>query len=166
MTPEPSQFEDLPERLIADLRAAHSRDASVPAAIDARILNEARVGFARRTRFRRFAIYGGFAAAAAVLIFSILLPAMHPTDKGHGSRQAVSTQMLNVMPPAGEDVDHDGKVNILDAFFVARLVEAGEKIDEAYDVNGDGKVDQADVDRIAHAAVAASPDTAGHGRMQ
>ena len=68
--------------------------------------------------------------------------------------------------PQAEDVDHSGKVDILDAFVVAKLVETGKQAQATYDVNGDGEVDQSDVDRIAHAAVAVAPDAAEQRRVQ
>jgi len=165
MTREPNEFDDLPKRLAADLRTAYSHDVHVPEAVDSRVLNNARVGFAKRSRFWSGLFYSGFAAAAAVLIFGIVLPEIYPAVE-HVRPHKVGTQMLNVIPSAAEDVDHNGKVDILDAFVVAKLVETGKKVDEAYDVNGDGKVDQADVDRIAHAAVAVAPHSGNQGRPQ
>ena len=161
MTRDSNQFDDkLPEALIADLRGVYRGEVRVPREVDSRILNDARAGFAKRSRFRYRLLYSGFAAAAAILIVGIILPELLPPahDAPHRS---VATKFLSVMPEAtaaaAEDVDHSGKVDILDAFVVAKLVETGKQIDAAYDVNGDGKVDQSDVDRIAHAAVAVVP---------
>jgi hypothetical protein len=162
----PDRLDDdaLPDALIAELGSAATRNTRVvPAAVDAEILRQAKAGFARRSRFRLAArVVIGVAAAAAAVV-AIALPLMRQADHDaaapHGT---VATKMLNVMPApaaaaAAEDVDHDGKVDILDAFVVAKLVETGKQIDAGYDVNGDGKVDQSDVDRIAHAAVAVVP---------
>jgi hypothetical protein len=159
--------EELPEALVAELRGVAMRNVpAVPATLDAAILSEAKAGFARRSRFRlaaRVAI--GVAAAAAVI--AIAVPLMRQSDHdGKVSHTPVATQMLSVMPGASEDVDHSGKVDILDAFVVAKLVETGKQIDAAYDVNGDGKVDQSDVDRIAHAAVAVAPQPVEDRRVQ
>ena len=173
MTRETNQFEDggdadrLPDALVADLRGVYARDVHVPRELDSRILNDARAGFARRNRFRSRLIYSGFAAAAAILIVGILLPELYPTAHDMPG-QRVATHMLTVMPatPQAEDIDHSGKVDILDAFVVAKLVETGKQAQATYDVNGDGKVDQSDVDRIAHAAVAVAPDSGAQRRVQ
>ena len=51
------------------------------------------------------------------------------------------------------DFDGDGRVDILDAFALARHLESAHKPKDKWDMNGDGIVDRADVDRIAMAAV-------------
>jgi hypothetical protein len=51
------------------------------------------------------------------------------------------------------DLDGSGRVTILDAFRLARQVEAHGPVDKRWDLNGDGRVDQADVDLVACAAV-------------
>ena len=50
-----------------------------------------------------------------------------------------------------EDINHDGRVDILDAFALARQIERGDK--GLRDVNGDGVVDQRDAEEIARHAV-------------
>jgi hypothetical protein len=159
----------LPQALVAELRDVAMRSVpAVPATLDAAILREAKAGFARRSRFRlaaRVAI--GVAAAAAVIAIAFPLVVREPERNETLSHRPGATQMLSVMPAAAtEDVDHSGKVDILDAFVVAKLVDTGKQVDETYDVNGDGKVDQSDVDRIAHAAVAVAPDSAEQRRVQ
>jgi hypothetical protein len=51
-----------------------------------------------------------------------------------------------------DDVNRDGRVDVLDAFALARAVEAGVG-SPAWDVNRDGAVDESDVDAVALAAV-------------
>ena len=51
-----------------------------------------------------------------------------------------------------DDVNRDGRVDVLDAFALARAVDAGEGR-PAWDFNRDGAVDRADVDAVALAAV-------------
>jgi hypothetical protein len=159
----PEQFDELPEPLIAELRAGHGRDVRVPVAVDDAILREARAGFVRRRRFRiAVRVASSVAAAAAVVALAVMLL---PTRTDRQSHQPVAAQMLMVASAsAGEDVDHSGKVDVLDAFVVAKLIDSRTKLDAAYDVNGDGKVDQADVDRIAMAAVNVS--TTPRGEVQ
>ena len=52
-----------------------------------------------------------------------------------------------------EDVDGNGKVDIRDALRLARCLEGGRPSEPRWDLNGDGRVDRADVDAIAMAAV-------------
>ena len=145
--------EDLPQRLVTELRTFYEVPA-VPPALDAAILADARAGFARRRRFalaRRVGIAALGTAAAAALAVLALRPAMTGVEPQPGT----GVQHLSVVTAAAaEDVDHSGKVDILDAFVVAKLIEVDSQINETYDVNGDGKVDQSDVDRIASVAVA------------
>ncbi len=58
-------------------------------------------------------------------------------------------------PAAGlvvEDVNHDGRVDILDAFALARQIERGSVPARTLDLNGDGVIDRRDVEIIvAHA---------------
>jgi hypothetical protein len=159
--------DELPEALLAELRSVAMRNMpTVPATLDAAILSEAKAGFARRRRFR-LAARAAVGVAAAAAVIAIALPLVHQSQReSTASHAPVVTQMLSVMPGASEDVDHSGKVDILDAFVVAKLVDAGKQIDVAYDVNGDGKVDQSDVDRIAQTAVAVAPHPVEDRRVQ
>ena len=52
-----------------------------------------------------------------------------------------------------EDLDHSGRVDILDAFALARRLASPGQIDLQWDMNGDGVVDERDVDVVARAAV-------------
>ena len=57
-----------------------------------------------------------------------------------------------LQPPAAvrADLNGDGAVDIMDAFALARRIEAGES---GPDLNGDGRIDQQDVEVIASRAV-------------
>jgi hypothetical protein len=50
------------------------------------------------------------------------------------------------------DLDRDGRVTVLDAFALARAIEAGRQ-DPALDVNRDGRVDEDDVNAVLALAV-------------
>src|SRR5665213_1192970 len=133
--PEPA----LPARLRAELADLYAPRVRVPAQMDAVILSRAKAGYARRARFRRAARWTSAVAglAGAVALAFIVRSAL-------------------VRPPATfarGDVNHDGKINILDAYIVAKRLASGGTPDPAWDVNGDGVVDQKDVDWIAQAAV-------------
>jgi len=83
----------------------------------------------------RFAAWlAGAGAAAVVLLLALYLP-------------KASTKF------AREDLNHDGSVDILDAFVLAKRVEASVPADAGIDLNGDGKVDQRDVAALAAQAV-------------
>jgi hypothetical protein len=84
-------------------------------------------------------------AAAAVLALVLVVPALT-------GRPGLAEQAAPVA--AGpDDVNRDGRVDILDAFALARAVERGRS-DDALDANRDCKVDDADVARVSTAAVA------------
>ena len=51
------------------------------------------------------------------------------------------------------DIDHNGRVDILDAFKLARQIESSNVQNKKLDFNGDGIVNQEDVDIVAMAAV-------------
>jgi hypothetical protein len=53
-----------------------------------------------------------------------------------------------------QDIDGDGRVDILDAFTLARVVETQRADNSAWDFDHDGRVDRGDVNAIAAAAVA------------
>ena len=48
-----------------------------------------------------------------------------------------------------EDVNHDGKIDILDAFALARQVKQGSFSDKKLDLNGDRVIDEKDAATIA-----------------
>jgi hypothetical protein len=91
---------------------------------------------ALRTARREASPYLWLAAAAALVIGLFLL---RPWERsGHEELRA--------------DLDHSGQVDVLDAFLLARKLAAGTTGPE-FDLNGDGVVDQRDVDLAANQAV-------------
>ena len=67
---------------------------------------------------------------------------------------AAAVMLLLWSGPVREDIDRNGRVDILDAFALARQIEAGSGRLPDGDINGDGVVDAGDVDAIALKAVA------------
>jgi len=57
-----------------------------------------------------------------------------------------------------QDLDRSGRVDILDAFYLARQIEKQLELQNQWDVNGDGTVNQNDVDAIASTAVRVRKD--------
>ena len=61
-------------------------------------------------------------------------------------------RVARVVAAGPSDVNSDGRVDIVDAFLMARSLERGRS-ERSWDQNRDGKVDRGDVDRIAFAVV-------------
>ncbi|MBI3268407.1 MAG: hypothetical protein HYZ53_05245 [Planctomycetes bacterium] len=147
--PEPA----LPKALGDELRRLYASPIPVPRAVDERVLAEARRRLARaeaRPRLVRWVgrVSATVAAAAAVLLALRILP-----------------QQPQALPPGpqiarvrAEDLDGNGRVDILDAFLLARRLRGPEPCDRSFDVTGDGVVDGKDVDRVAGAAVEVPAD--------
>ena len=152
-TPTDADDEPLPPRLRGDLQRLWP-DVQVPPSLDSDILSRAKADYARRIRFRpvfRWVAAAAAMAAAVTLVFvvrmALVAPVRHVVKQGD----------------ARGDVNGDGKVNMLDAYILARRIKAGAKPEKAWDVNGDGVVNQQDVDWIANASVSLGSDTAKQG---
>jgi len=161
--------EDLeaPDKLVKALATLPKERVSVPRHVDEAILREARehlrsVGQGQEAkppawpwaemmrvignflqpngpRWRPVALWSAM-AASFVLVAWFTYNFAHPASF-HAPAQSV------------EDLNHDGKVDILDAFCLARQLERGERPSRQLDLNGDGVVDERDVAIIAAHAV-------------
>jgi len=60
---------------------------------------------------------------------------------------------LVLSPSLPGDLNHDGRVDVLDAFQLARELKQQQSLGGGRDVNGDGRVDAADVEFLAKQAV-------------
>ena len=135
--------EDLqaPERLIADLNLLQNERIFVPPTVDEAVLRRARKHVRLLARPRsRWKPRLSWAAMAACLALTIWL----------GERFGNPTRARLF---AREDINRDGRVDVLDAFTLARQIETGGTPDLRWDINGDGRVDRADVNAIAALAV-------------
>ena len=139
---------EAPRRLVEGLRSVYGARVDVPPAVDRAVLSQARGRLARGGRVlpvRRWAMAGALVAAVVLVVgFGLIGPGLLP-DRSPA-------------PPLGaalprEDVDRNGRVDILDAFTLARRVESAGELDLEWDMNADGLVDGEDVDRVALAAV-------------
>lgn len=123
---------ELPEPLRRALRR-HGPTEEVPAELDRAVLAGAGPilarAQARHLRRRLTLVALPLAAAAALLLW------LRPYASG-----------------SREDLDRNGRVDILDAFQLAREIELGDA-PRGRDFNGDGRVDRGDVDHVAHLAV-------------
>lgn len=135
-----------PAGLEEALRALYGRSPEVPGEIDRAVLAGARRGPVLRWR----GLGAGLAAAAALGV-AVSAWVLSPR-----ARQGAGPAVGSSSPSAGlgvvaEDLDGDGRVDIVDALRLARAVERGET--GAWDFNGDGAVDRGDVDALAARAV-------------
>src|SRR3954470_20323194 len=111
----PPDDESHPPALLADLSDLYPAPR-VPAAVDARVLNNAAATYARQARHRRWLRWGGAGAAGppGVLVVGLIRsrPAGGPTVVTSSHTGGPSPR-----PPAVQgDVDGDGRVDVLDAF--------------------------------------------------
>jgi hypothetical protein len=153
----PSESElDAPPKLVAALRECSRRKIVVASYVDRAILNASRrqlnkTTAARPTRFRRWMLWPGLAVACIFVAFIARLLTM----QGHA-------QFVR------EDLNHDGRVDILDSFALARELKNSRPFSSTLDINGDGVVDERDVALIAAHAVAllaqSSADAGTHFR--
>ena len=138
-------------KLSSDLRALFESKQAVPPEIDRTIIHRVHQHFNRegttQTRQRRFrwVAFWKVAAAAAVIIFAFSL------DLTQKPRPVTGPPVLASFEAT--DIDLNGRVDILDAFTLARQIENTGHIESEWDINGDGRVDHSDVDTVALAAV-------------
>ncbi len=160
MTEHNQQFDDLEgyvsDRLHQDLRGLFEPPGTVPARADKVILDQARRQLAKPRRvIIRLRWAAGAAAAAAVIALGVIL--FNPQSRlPRFARNDMIRNPKSLGPALAEgraDIDRNGRVDILDAFRLARSIEARGPVDPQWDLNGDGRVDKDDVDLVASVAV-------------
>ncbi len=116
----------VPTKLAEVLRNFQKERVFVPPQVDEKILTAVRDQL--REQKRRLVFFPRWAALAAslVLVFGLTYIVAQSRTRSF----------------AAEDINRDGVVDILDAFALARKIEAGEKDDA--DFNRDGVIDQRD----------------------
>jgi hypothetical protein len=164
MNEQNGQFDNvergLPDRLRTDLQGLFAPPGRVPPQVDRAIMDQARRRLAGPRRIiLRLRWAGGIAAAAAVIVIGFVL--LNPQSeirnaKSSGpdlaeGRDGVPNARHRVGGPL--DIDGNGRVDILDAFRLARHIESRGPARTEWDLNGDGRVDRQDVDLVAFAAV-------------
>jgi len=156
MSDNDRHFDNDPDLTVAprfseDLGKLFAPDRPIPASVNRAVAEAARRHIPqRRPRIWELRWAVPAAAAAAILVGISLwwLPAGSTTQTAREARpQAVAVSL----PRA--DIDQNGTVDILDAFTLARHIEAKQPVDQVWDFNGDGLVDRRDVDTVALTAV-------------
>jgi hypothetical protein len=138
----------VPPKLSADLNALFKPQLGVPPEVDRAVMDRAYRHFAALQSGqgkRRIHWAWRIAAAVAVVIFAFSLDL---TKQAGPTKDRAS---LSKIQPV--DIDRNGRVDILDAFKLARHLETASPSEKEWDINGDGVIDRSDVDIVAHAAV-------------
>ena len=141
----------LPGQLVEDLNRLFDPPTEIPQTIHTLIADQAWHRCETIRTRRRIRRWGQVGAVAALVLFLVWF--------GDAPRRS---SLSPAVTAAGiEDIDRDGRVNILDAFALAREIDRGTSLSRNWDVNRDGMVDRADVDEIAAAAVSLSGSNTG-----
>ncbi len=131
------------DRLKSDLKTIFKSEQKVPLEIDRAILDKASQKLVSpRNHFYILRWAGPVAAAAAILICTYVFV-----------NQKAPVAKLQTSVKSNIDIDSSGRVDILDAFKLAKQIQTENTVDIKWDINGDGRVDDDDVQIIAYAAV-------------
>jgi hypothetical protein len=168
MTEKKGHFdEDLDLRMspkfLEDLNTLFKPQFSVPPEVDRAIIDKAHQHLIpkhwRHRIFHHISLWR-VAAAAAVIIFAFSLNLTQKPGPRTSRTVLVKAQAV--------DIDENGRVDILDAFKLARYVESADNTGKSFspvsstgqalrkqewDINGDGLVNRSDVDLVALSAV-------------
>lgn len=128
-------------RLVEALRTLHNKKILIPREVDEAVLSQARSFLKSEPRQKGMVPFPRWLAAAAVVILGLGIGLRLTRERNPGSTIA------------REDIDRNGKVDILDAFALARMLRQGSASSTTLDFNSDGLLDQRDIDWIAGRAV-------------
>ena len=139
----------IPSKLSADLKAFFEPQVGVPPEVNRAVMDRAHQHFAgiKPDKGRLQLIHWAWriAAAAAVIIFVFSLDLTKQTGP--------TTDRFSLSKTQAVDIDRNGRVDILDAFKLAKHIESPGPAETGWDINGDGLIDRSDVDVVALAAV-------------
>jgi hypothetical protein len=139
----------IPSKLSADLKALFEPQVGVPPEVNRAVMDRAHKHLVplQSSKQKRLRIHWGWriAAAAAVIILAFSLDLTKQPEPTMDSFSLSKAQ--------AEDIDRNGRVDILDAFKLARHIESAGHTEKEWDFNGDGLIDRSDVDMVALAAV-------------
>jgi hypothetical protein len=144
---QPCQDEafEAPPRLVSALKRLPQAPIFIPPTADEAVLRAARrhLNPPQQPQPGWFRFLPWVAAAAAILLL-LAIPQFFMQPAPGPARDSTFTQ---------GDLNHDGRVDILDAFALARQLKQGKVKNLQLDVNGDGVVDDRDVSTLAARAV-------------
>jgi hypothetical protein len=136
---------EAPPRLAVAFRNLPQQRIFIPCTLDEAVLGETRRRLRKRVMHRLdWSLLRFWLPAAAVIIFVGLLAYLFSGTFLRAPRQPLLVR---------EDLNHDGRVDILDAFALARAIKSEASLDHRLDINGDGVIDERDVATIAAQAV-------------
>jgi len=153
MNEETQHFEEdidlrVSKKFSEDINILFKPQFSIPPEVDRAVMDKVRQEFTRKHwshHILRHINIWRIAAAAAVIIFAFSLNLTQ--ESGPTTSKSLLVEVRAV------DIDENGRVDILDAFKLARYVESTECTEKKWDINGDGLVNSNDVDLVASAAV-------------
>jgi hypothetical protein len=154
---------------VAALRQRNGPKINVPELLDRAILADAQkhldtisrpIPHESKPRRLRWVAWPTGTLATAMLLFA-LLPgtpdAPRSSVRVSSDAQSMSEASMSVASattePFSRDIDGNGQINILDAFALARTMNAGDVDGVRWDQNEDGQLNQADVNLVALTAV-------------
>ncbi|MEQ9406948.1 MAG: dockerin type I domain-containing protein [Fuerstiella sp.] len=168
---------ELPQEVVAELRRRYVSSVTIPEAVDRAVLQDAQSVLhppQPSQPNRRTWLFGvvTVTSLAAVLMIA-MLPQWRNSVPDDAFLQMARSDRAETAATAGDsssgeaprtivtgrdrqdaaDVDGDGRLDILDAFALARRIQTGSVRGTVGDQNGDGVVDEADVDLIAMSVV-------------
>lgn len=162
MPHEDKQFDTLPPAIIDALRELDGPAVLPDPQRDADVLSGARqhlVGSAQVQRKRRnLRLFfaggaGGAIAAAAMIAIVVFIGNPFRNEAPLADMAAMSPSESEAHLALAGDLDQDGRIDILDAYALAKRIEQGQPANE-FDLNTDGQINQRDIDWIANQAVA------------
>jgi hypothetical protein len=139
----------IPSKLSADMNALFEPQVGVPPEVDRAIMDKVHKYLVPLQSGKRKSLRihwsWRIAAAAAVIILAFSLDLTNQPDPKTDSFLLSETQAV--------DIDQNGRVDILDAFKLARHIESAGRTEKEWDFNGDGLINRSDVDMVAFSAV-------------
>jgi hypothetical protein len=134
-----------PPRLVAALEHVQPERIFIPPTLDEAVLRAARRHLCAPEEPRpRWFRWMPWVAATAAVVLLVVAPQFLTRPKVGPAAGATGP---------GKEVNRDGRVDILDAFALARQLKSGGTTSPQLDVNGDGVVDERDVATLAARAV-------------